>query len=59
MAEQHLTKNIQLVGEWFLPQTEKRIPGVLIYESGQIRLDLLRPFDHDEKTSKGYMVLHT
>ena len=59
MAEQHLTKNIRLVGEWFLPQTEKRIPGVFIYESGQIRLDLLRSFDHDEKNiERIYGVTH-
>lgn len=40
----NLTKNIEIIGEWFLPNSEEKIPGVFRYEDGQSRLELLRPF---------------
>ena len=40
--DDHLAKDAQYVGEWFLPNSSEKIPGVLKYESGQIRLQLLR-----------------
>ena len=42
MIKKHLAKNIHLVGEWFLPNSEEKIPGIFRYESGQIKLELLR-----------------
>lgn len=42
--DKNLTKNIEIIGEWFLPNSEEKIPGVFRYEDGQSRLELLRPF---------------
>lgn len=39
----HLDEDREWVGEWFLPNTARRVPGLLRYAGGQVRLELLRP----------------
>lgn len=40
---EHLDGDREWVGEWFLPNTTRRVPGLLRYAGGQVRLELLHP----------------
>lgn len=39
----HLDEDNEWVGEWSLPGGARRVPGLLRYVGGQVRLELLRP----------------
>ena len=41
---EHLDMDHEWVGEWHLPGAAERVPGLLRYAGGQVRLELLRPF---------------
>ena len=48
MARDNLTRNIEIIGEWFLPNSDEKIPGVFKYEDDQSSLELLRFFNFRE-----------
>ena len=39
----YLDENEEWPGEWYLPGTAKKVPGILRYTDGQIRVELLDP----------------
>lgn len=41
----HLKGDREWVGEWHLPGAAERVPGLLRYAGGQVRLEVLRPFE--------------
>ena len=67
----NLKNESMIVGNWFLPDSDKKIPGVFLYSEGQSTLRLLEPFKElygtfdDTKiystvygeTDKGYVTL--
>ena len=50
--DKNLTKNIEIIGEWFLPDSDNKIPGVFRYKDGQSTLELLRPFTVEKRTTQ-------
>ena len=50
MARDTLTKNTEIIGEWFLPNSDEKIPGIFRYEDGQSSLELLRFFNFHESS---------
>ncbi len=50
--EKNLTKNVEIIGEWFLPNSENKIPGIFRYKDGQSTLELLRPFPFEKRTTQ-------
>lgn len=42
---EHLNGDREWVGEWHLPGATAQVPGLLRYAGGQVRLELLRPFE--------------
>lgn len=48
MGGNNLTKNVEIIGEWFLPNSDKKIPGIFKYNDGQSTLELLRHLDFKE-----------
>lgn len=50
MTEDNLTKNIQILGEWFLPNSDKKIAGIFTYKNGQSELELLHFFESLESS---------
>lgn len=45
MVRDNLTKNIEILGHWFLPNSDKKIPGIFKYKDGQSTLELLHFFE--------------
>ena len=45
----NLTKKVEVIGSWFLPNSNKKIPGVFRYSNGQSTLELLHFFPMTEQ----------
>ena len=54
--DENLTKNIEIIGEWFLPNSDEKIPGVFQYTDGQSKIKLLRSFSNMIKSGPQNMV---
>ena len=47
----NLTENVEIIGNWFLPNSDQKIPGVFKYEDGQSTLELSCFFKLDSPTN--------
>ena len=43
--DENLTEEVEILGEWFLPNSEKKSPGIFRYKNGQSTLELLRQLE--------------
>lgn len=50
MTKNNLTLNHEFIGEWFLPNSNKKIPGIFKYKDGQSSLELLHHVDFEESS---------
>lgn len=55
----HLDGDSEWIGEWYLPGTAERVPGLLRYAGGQVRLELLRPLANVEAETVAAVLGHT
>lgn len=56
--DKNLTKNVEIIGEWFLPNSDEKIPGVFRYNDGQSTLELLRPFTIESTLDSTFKTIH-
>lgn len=55
----NLKNKSMIIGNWFLPDSDKKIPGVFLYSDGQSSLNLLQPFEQLYGKSTDYKTYHT